>query len=147
MLGVLVPLIFTGLGQFVFGASRDLVLSGAALLVAGLTLPLLNAHSQAIWQAQVPSALQGRVFSVRRLIAQFTGPVSIALASVAASAWPVGGVVMALSGALTVFCVVQLFNPVLRRVEDKAQLEEEAALQFQRRARDAKGTDGSPRTP
>jgi hypothetical protein len=35
---------------------------------------------QAIWQAQTPRELQGRVFSVRRLIAQFTRPIRAAAA-------------------------------------------------------------------
>jgi hypothetical protein len=37
--------------------------------------PLLSAHSQTIWQTQTPRELQGRVFSVRRPIAQCTLPV------------------------------------------------------------------------
>ncbi|WP_420596812.1 MFS transporter [Deinococcus sp.] len=134
VLGVLVPLIVMGLGQFLFGLSQHLYFSGAALLLFGLTSPILNAHSQAIWQGQVPTALQGRVFSVRRLIAQFTGPVSIALASVAAGALPVGWVVMGLSSVLIVFCAAQLFNPALRRVEDNTWLEQEAARRQQGRA-------------
>ena len=134
VLGVLVPLIVMGLGQFLFGLSQHLYFSGAALLLFGITSPILNAHSQAIWQGQVPTALQGRVFSVRRLIAQFTGPVSIALASVAAGALPVGWVVMGLSSVLIVFCAAQLFNPALRRVEDNTWLEQEAARRQQGRA-------------
>ncbi|AZI44741.1 MFS transporter (plasmid) [Deinococcus psychrotolerans] len=134
VLGVLVPMILLGAAQLLFGASRSLYLSGAALLLFGLTVPFLNAHSQSIWQGQVPPALQGRVFSVRRLIAQFTGPLSIALASFAAAAFPVGWVVMALAAVLIVFCVGQLFNPALRRVEDQAGLDQEAARRSIRRA-------------
>ena len=40
--------------------------------------PISNVHSQAIWQTQTPRELQGRVFSVRRLIAQFTSPLGVA---------------------------------------------------------------------
>ncbi|WP_161880831.1 MFS transporter [Deinococcus alpinitundrae] len=134
VLGVLLPMIVMGAGQFLFGASHQLYLSGAALLLFGLTSPVLNAHSQSIWQGQVPPALQGRVFSVRRLIAQFTGPLSIALTSIAAVALPVGPLVMGLAGLLIVFCTVQLFNPVLRRVEDQAALEAEAARRGGQRA-------------
>jgi hypothetical protein len=39
-------------------------------------VPLVNASNQAIWQAKVPPALQGRVFSARRLVAWFANPVS-----------------------------------------------------------------------
>jgi hypothetical protein len=42
-----------------------------------LVMPILNGSNQAIWQAKVPPDIQGRVFSVRRLIAQISGPVAI----------------------------------------------------------------------
>jgi hypothetical protein len=38
---------------------------------------ILNGSNQAIWQSKVPPALQGRVFSVRRLIAQVTVPIAM----------------------------------------------------------------------
>jgi MFS transporter, DHA3 family, macrolide efflux protein len=134
LLGALVPLTFTGIGQLIFGASHGLYLSSAALLLVGLSTPVLNAHSQAIWQAQVPSAMQGRVFSVRRLVAQFTGPVSLALASVAAGLFPIGPLVMVMSGVLIVFCLLQMVNPALRRVEDGAWLEREAIRKQEHRS-------------
>lgn len=45
---------------------------GLFLLLAGL--PVINGCSQAIWQAKVPPDVQGRVFSVRRVLAQITQP-------------------------------------------------------------------------
>ena len=48
--------------------------------MVGLILPILNGSNQAIWQAKVPPDIQGRVFSVRRLIAQIAAPVSMLLA-------------------------------------------------------------------
>ncbi|MES4787387.1 MAG: MFS transporter, partial [Nitrospiraceae bacterium] len=89
--------------------------------------PLLNAHSQAIWQTQTPRELQGRVFSVRRLIAQFTWPLSSALAGWLAGAFNPGYVIAALGAILSIFCLAQLFNPYLLRVEDKAWLDQLAA--------------------
>ena len=38
-------------------------------------LPIINASSQAIWQSKTPPDMQGRVFAVRRMIAQFTVPI------------------------------------------------------------------------
>src|SRR6202521_2102606 len=51
----------------------------APLIAAGLFLLLflaaiVNGSSQAIWQLKVPADVQGRVFAVRRMLAQFTAP-------------------------------------------------------------------------
>jgi hypothetical protein len=43
-------------------------------------LPLVNSSNQAIWQAKIPPEIQGKVFSVRRLIAQMASPLSMLLA-------------------------------------------------------------------
>jgi MFS transporter, DHA3 family, macrolide efflux protein len=43
-------------------------------------IPLLNGSSQAIWQSKVAPEVQGRVFSVRRFVAQITAPISMAVA-------------------------------------------------------------------
>jgi len=61
---------------FVVIAARPtipLVSLGVALFF--LTIPIINGSSQAIWQSKVPPDLQGRVFAVRRMIAQFTTPI------------------------------------------------------------------------
>ncbi len=42
--------------------------------------PLINSSNQAIWQSKVPADIQGRVFSVRRVIAQIAGPLGIGIA-------------------------------------------------------------------
>jgi hypothetical protein len=95
-------------------------------VVSGV-VPLMNAHSQTIWQTQTPRELQGRVFSVRRVIAQFTWPLSTALAGVAGGLFNPGLVMAVLGGVLVLFCIAQLFNPTLLRVEDKAWLDDMAA--------------------
>lgn len=118
VLGVLVPMIVSGLALAAFGLSGTVLGAALALFVLGLTYPAMNAHSQSIWQSQVPPAMQGRVFSVRRLIAQFTSPLSTALAGLLAARYA-GGSVAALAGLLLAgVAAAQLFNPVLRRVED-----------------------------
>src|SRR5262249_35922706 len=66
--GILAPLIIIGLAFIVFGVSPFLFLTAAMGAVEASMVPLMNAHSQAIWQTQVPRDMQGRVFSVRRLI-------------------------------------------------------------------------------
>ncbi len=62
-----VALVFVGLRP-----SPPLV--ACALFVVMLGAPIINGSSQAIWQVKVPPDVQGRVFAVRRLIAQFTAP-------------------------------------------------------------------------
>jgi hypothetical protein len=81
----------------------------------------------AICRRQTPRELQGRVFSVRRLIAQFTGPLATALAGWLGGRFDPGLVTAVLGAVWVVFCIGQLFNPHLLRVEDKAWLDEQAA--------------------
>ena len=81
--GVVVAMIVNGLAMIAFGLSGRLYLAAAMLFIINGTIPIMNAHSQAIWQTQTPRELQGRVFSVRRLIAQCTWPLSTALAGLA----------------------------------------------------------------
>ena len=121
--GVLLPMLIGAAGLATLGLATGVWLAAASLFFLSLTGPVMNAHSQAIWQAQVPSELQGRVFSVRRLIAQFTSPLSVALAGVLASRFPVGSLLIALAALLTTLVLVQLFNSALRRVEDREYLE------------------------
>ncbi|MCX6083894.1 MAG: MFS transporter [Caldiserica bacterium] len=76
--GVLMGMVLASLfGTLVVGLGRSLPvwMAGSFLMVVILTV--LNGSNQAIWQSKVPPALQGRVFSVRRLIAQVTVPVAM----------------------------------------------------------------------
>ena len=118
--GVLAPMIVAGLAQIIFGLSSWLYLSAAMAFIMAAMTPILNAHSQAIWQAQTPRELQGRVFAVRRVIAQFSFPVSTLLAGMATGLFNPGAVIAVLGAVYAIFCVAQLFNRALRRVEDKA---------------------------
>jgi len=125
--GVVVPLIIAGVAQVGFGLSKWLYFSALMVFIFDFMNPILNAHSQTIWQTQTPRELQGRVFAVRRLIAQFTWPISAALAGWAGGKFDPGMVVAVLGAVLVVFCVAQLFNPYLLNVENKEMLDEMAA--------------------
>jgi DHA3 family macrolide efflux protein-like MFS transporter len=57
------------------GIRPNLWLVGAGVLLWYVAVPVINASSQAIWQSKTPHDVQGRVFSVRRMIAQFTVPI------------------------------------------------------------------------
>jgi hypothetical protein len=122
--GVVVPILIAGVVQIVYGLSPYFFLTcGTMFFLIGL-IPIMNSHSQTIWQSQVPRELQGRVFSVRRVIAQFSAPVSTLLAGLASAQFN-PGVILAILGTITVvFCIAQLFNPYLLKVENKQFLDQ-----------------------
>lgn len=62
------------LGQVLLGLGRGLAGWAVAMFVGAAFSALVNTSNQAIWQSKVPPDVQGRVFSVRLLIAQITGP-------------------------------------------------------------------------
>jgi len=133
--GVIVPIMISAAAMIGLGLSAGLYVAAIMIFVSHAMNPIMNSHSQTIWQTQTPRELQGRVFSVRRLIAQFTSPMGVALAG-----WVGGrfdpGLVIAVSGALLLaFSTVQLFNPYLLRVEDKPWLDAMAAEHEAKRAK------------
>ena len=142
--------VFTLLGAGVIGSifliAVGLRLSIPLIAVCGFgfmfTLPLMNASSQAIWQAKVAPDLQGRVFALRRTIAwssQMVAPLLAApladyvfkpgmaeggvLASIFGPIVGVGanhgvGVLISMLGlAMTLVCVLSFFNQHIRNVE------------------------------
>jgi MFS transporter, DHA3 family, macrolide efflux protein len=131
--GVLIPMLLTGVANIVFGSTPLLFVAAAAALTFSVMSTLLNAHSQTIWQTQTPRELQGRVFSVRRLIAQCTLPVGAISAGSLAGHFDPGHVLAALGLLLVLFCTAQLFNPYLLRVEDKEWLDQLAASSSEKR--------------
>lgn len=114
-LGVLLPMLLGGLSLIALGFCHTVVPAAAALFLQGLTVPLYAAHLHSIWQSYVPAAVQGRVFSVRRLIAQITAPASTALAGLLAAQYAPAGVAGASGALFAVVAAAQLLNPVLRR--------------------------------
>ncbi len=124
--GVLVPMIFSGLAQIVFGLSHWLFVAAAGVFMMEGLIPAMNSHSQTIWQVQTPRELQGRVFSVRRLIAQFTWPLSNFAMGALASVFDPGAIVAVLGAMVMVWCLAGLVNPWLMRVEDRDWIEAQA---------------------
>ncbi len=68
MLGVLVVGIGQGLLMAGMGAGRSLSLVAVSACLFSALDPIVGGSSQAFWQAKVPPDIQGRVFSVRRMI-------------------------------------------------------------------------------
>lgn len=72
-LGGLIGLVGVGLG-------RSLPLWAGTMFAMAMVFPTVNASSQSIWQSKVPPDVQGRVFSVRLMLAQLGTPLAMLLA-------------------------------------------------------------------
>lgn len=121
--GVIAFAILAAGAQVAFGLSATLYLAAVASALWSGIIPFMNAHSQTIWQAQTPHELQGRVFAVRRVIAQCSYPIGAAIAGAVGGIFNPGWVVAFTGGLLALFCLSQLANPSLLRIEDKAYLD------------------------
>jgi MFS transporter, DHA3 family, macrolide efflux protein len=79
--GVLLGWLASGLfGTMVLGLGQVLPIWVIGSFLGSFFIPVINGSNQAIWQAKVAPDVQGRVFGVRRLIAQIVGPVGILVA-------------------------------------------------------------------
>lgn len=63
-----------------FGLGRGLIIWSVSSFIGVFFVPIINGSNQAIWQAKVAPDLQGRVFSIRRLIAWFVNPAAMLIA-------------------------------------------------------------------
>ncbi len=68
------------LGGVMMGFSRSVPFWAIAAFFGVFFVPIINGSNQAIWQAKVPPDLQGKVFSIRRLIAWFVSPLAMLVA-------------------------------------------------------------------
>lgn len=68
------------LGPIIIGLSKAIPGWAAGSFMTQLVIPVINGSNQAIWQAKVPPAVQGRVFATRRMIAQISFPVAVLFA-------------------------------------------------------------------
>ncbi len=68
------------LGSVLMGFSRSILFWAISGFLGMFFIPIINGSNQAIWQAKVPPDLQGRVFSIRRLIAWFVSPLALLIA-------------------------------------------------------------------
>ncbi len=68
------------LGLVLMGLGRNTPIWMVAGFFGMFFIPIINGSNQAIWQAKVPPDLQGKVFSIRRLIAWFVSPLAMLIA-------------------------------------------------------------------
>ncbi len=79
--GVLLGMVLASLfGGLVIGLGRGWVVWAAGNFLAGAFVIIINGSNQAIWQSKVAPDVQGRVFAVRRLVAQVSAPIAMAAA-------------------------------------------------------------------
>lgn len=78
--GVFAGMVMSALfGQIVLGLGQSIIVWSVGAFWVMFFVPFINGSNQSIWQSKVPPDLQGRVFAVRRLIAQITAPVGMLL--------------------------------------------------------------------
>jgi MFS family permease len=68
------------LGEMTLGLGRNAVVWSTAIFLGSLFGPIINSSNQAIWQAKVAPDVQGKVFSIRRLIAWVSTPLAALVA-------------------------------------------------------------------
>jgi MFS family permease len=78
--GVLLFELLVAMCLILAGLRPSLILIGVSGFIAFFGLPLINGSSQAIWQRKVAPDVQGRVFSIRRMIAMSAQPISFLIA-------------------------------------------------------------------
>ncbi|KYF84557.1 hypothetical protein BE17_45785 [Sorangium cellulosum] len=78
--GILGFIALGGAAVAVASTSRALPVVAAGAFVFYLCQPFYGGSSQALWQTQIPAALQGRVFAVRQMVAISTLPLAAAIA-------------------------------------------------------------------
>jgi MFS transporter, DHA3 family, macrolide efflux protein len=64
-------------GPLLMSLGRSPIMWAVAGFTAMFFLPIVNASNQAIWQTKVEPSVQGRVFAVRRMIAQISTPIAL----------------------------------------------------------------------
>ena len=78
--GVLGFLMLGGVFTAMLGLKPSIPLMTVSGFLMMITFPIVNGSSQAIWQSKVALDVQGRVFSIRRMIAWSTTPLAFVLA-------------------------------------------------------------------
>src|SRR5260370_38144217 len=112
-------MLLAGVLQVVCAFFPLVLVSVVAAFFGAAMHPVLNAHSQAIWQSYTPRELQGRVFSIRRLIAWAVMRVSTASAGGLAGVLDPGYVFASPGLICAVFCTAHLCHPSLLRAGDQ----------------------------
>jgi len=83
--GLFLGIVGQCLGFAVIGLGRSPLAWVSGALCSSVSVGVALASNQAFWQSKVPPDIQGKVFAMRRMIAQIAGPISVLLAA----PWPI----------------------------------------------------------
>ncbi|MDT7923001.1 MAG: MFS transporter [Thermus sp.] len=78
--GVFLGMALSSLALALMGAVEEPSAWAVLAFLGSFFIPVLNGSNQAIWQAKVPLAVQGKVFAARRMIAWCANPLAMLLA-------------------------------------------------------------------
>lgn len=78
--GILALTPLMGLGFLLAGLRPSVPWIAAGVFTFSLAVPLINGSYLALWQSKVATEVQGRVFAMRRLVVQITGPLAFLVA-------------------------------------------------------------------
>ncbi|MHA2100721.1 MAG: hypothetical protein ACW99A_18785, partial [Candidatus Kariarchaeaceae archaeon] len=112
-------ILIIGIGS-IFGSIPILILG---MLIIGLGIPIANVHSMTIWQTTVPLELQGRVISVRLVVAQIISPVSLLGAGVVAKLIGITPLVIGVAAFGLLLLFYSWFFTSLPQVEKPVELD------------------------
>jgi DHA3 family macrolide efflux protein-like MFS transporter len=79
MRGIMSAIAVAGIFVALCGARPSVLLVAVCSVGLMAVVPVANTASQVLWQLKVPPAMQGRVFSIRRMISQGISPIAILL--------------------------------------------------------------------
>ncbi len=78
--GVFISCMFGGLTIALIGVSTSIIFITSCFFMFLFLLPIVNSCSQAIWQNKVEPTIQGRVFTIRRMLGTSLYPLAIIMA-------------------------------------------------------------------
>lgn len=78
--GMLFFMAVGGVGLFIAGLRPDPVVAVGGSVLLMVVIPIVNGTSQTLWQLKIAPAIQGRVFSTRRMISQIATPIAFVVA-------------------------------------------------------------------
>lgn len=71
---ILAIIVIQGFALILAGLHASALLIGVAMFILAFGIPVQMSSNQALWQVIVPVEIQGRTFSVRRMLSQFSVP-------------------------------------------------------------------------
>ena len=80
IVGVLGFSFIVSLSLVLIGIRPQVLIIAPALFALYFAIPLVNSCSQALWQTKTPAEIQGRLFSLRRMISGSVAPLSFVIA-------------------------------------------------------------------